>query len=119
MSITKTGALQYLLEEGDKSGIWKLLYEKHHEYANPTDCYGNPNQIDYYGDGALHWLCNSYRLKKFSIEDVGIIIYWLIDRNACVKHKNNRGMTPHDVAVELGDVTLAELIATGGVRKDC
>jgi hypothetical protein len=103
-------ALQWAIEKGDVSDIKELLYGRHHVSGQDTDGDGN---------NALHWLCNSYRLKKFSIEDVGMIIYWLIDRHVDVKHMNNYDKTPLDYAVELKDATLAGLIATGGVRKDC
>lgn len=102
-------ALHWAIEKGDVPEIKELLYGRHH--ANPNDTNGD-------GYNALHILCCYY--KKFSTEDLGMIIYWLIDRHADVMHKNNYDMTPHDMAVNvIGDVTLVGLIATGGVRKDC
>jgi ankyrin repeat protein len=99
-------ALEWLIHAGDVLGIRNLLLEVY-DYANHTDRDGN---------NALHWLCMYY--KKFSTEDLGMIIYWLIDRHVDDKHKNNYDKTPLDVAVMMKDVTLAGLIATGGVRKD-
>ena len=101
-------ALRWAIEKGNVSDIKELLYTHH----------ANPNDTDGYGYNALHTLCCHY--KKFSTEDLGMIIYWLIDRHVDTKHINSLGKTPHDMAVNvIGDVTLAGLIATGGVRKDC
>jgi ankyrin repeat protein len=100
-------ALRWAIMKGNVSDIKELLY---------THC-ANPNDTDGYGYNALHTLCSHY--KQFSTEDLGMIIYWLIDRHVDTKHINNLNKTPLDVAVMIGDATLAGLIATGGVRKDC
>jgi ankyrin repeat protein len=97
-------ALQWAIRKGDVSDIKELLYTHH----------ANPNDTDGDGYNALHTLCSFY--KKFSTDDLGAIIFWLIDRHVSVKHINNYDKTPHDVAVEFGDATLAGLIAAGGVR---
>jgi ankyrin repeat protein len=99
-------ALRWAIKKGDVADIKELLYTEH----------ANPNDTDGYGRNALHELCNSYRIKKFSTEDLGKIIYWLIDRHVDVSHKNHFDQTALDIAVELRDVTLAGLIAIGGVR---